>query len=217
MSDTARYSAYAILCEINNREFKKKLDHFPEELRFYVVLAAGIVGAENAKRMEETPQAVVKDGEEFVSKLLEIASLEDTALFREILETYLVEAMKDELRHSCSNCANFNDCLDVKNASVGLFFKRRVQGEETEELKSEIARQVAQALQRTPYVDSDKAHILCSEFRHHYSASGLGEVFRRYADIAAGLRQTFGINYKRIQQEMIVINSAFMEKGREVR
>ncbi len=215
MSDTARYSAYAILCEISRREFRRKLDLFPEDLRFYVVLANSIIGAENARRVEGTPRALAVDGEEFVSKLLNIASLDDMATFREILETYLVEAMKDELRYSCPNCTKFNGCLDLERLSTGILFKRRVQGEETEGLKGEIARQVEQALERTPYVDSDDAHTLCPEFGHQYSAAGLGEVFRRYADIAAGLRQAFGIDYHRIQREMIAINGAFMAKGLE--
>lgn len=68
--DKRTYSSYAVLCELNKREFERKLTSFPAELRYYVVLANSIIGFENAKRLEEIPNAVVKDAEEFVSKLL---------------------------------------------------------------------------------------------------------------------------------------------------
>src|SRR3990172_3091363 len=103
MPDTKTYSSFAVLYELNNREFKRKLGLFPAELRYYVVLANSIIGAENAKRVEETPEAVVEDGREFVSKLLEVAAPEQDDAFRDILETYLIETMKDELRYCCPN------------------------------------------------------------------------------------------------------------------
>jgi hypothetical protein len=122
--------------------------------------------------------------------------------------------MKDELRYCCPNCAKFNKCLDPENLSVGLLFQRRVNGEETDELKKEIELQIQEALKSTPHIDSDNAHRLCSDFSHQYSASDIGEVFGRYSDIAAELGNSFGIDYGRIQQEMIALNMDFIEKGK---
>jgi hypothetical protein len=213
MSDNKTYSSYAVLCELNSREFKKKLDLFPAELRYYVILANSIIGAANAQRVKETPEAVVRDSKEFVSKLLDIAGPEQDDTFREVLETYLVETMRDELRHSCSNCTGFNRCIDLENLAIGPLFRRRANGEDTDELRKEIGLQIEDALKNTPYIDSDNAHKLCKDFRHQYSASNIGEVFGRYSDIAAELRDSFGTNYNRIQQEMIALNMAFFEKG----
>ncbi|MCL4457314.1 MAG: hypothetical protein M1147_10925 [Nitrospirae bacterium] len=215
MADHKTFSSYAVLYELNNRELKRKLDLFPEELRYYAVLANGIIGSENAKRLKETPEAVVEDSREFVEKLLGMASPETDDAFKEMLETYLIETLKDELRCCCSNCANFNSCLDMENLPVGLLFQRRVNGEETDELKREISLQIENALQRTPYINTDNAHKLCKDFRHQYSSSDIGEVFGRYSDIAAGLQVSFGIDYKNIQQEMISINMEFCEKDKE--
>jgi len=214
MTEDKTYSKYAILCELNSREFKRKLDLFPAEMRFFVILANSIIGAANAKKVQETPEAVVKDGEDFLSKLLGISPEPDDS-FREILATCLIETIKDELRYCCSNCAHFDKCLDLDNLSVGMLFRRRAMGEETEELRNQTARGVAEALQRTPYVDSDSAHTLCKDFRHQYSASRIGEVFARYSEIAGELRNAFGIDYKRIQQEMIAINMAFSGRAKE--
>ena len=213
MPDLRKYSSYAIMYELNNREFRKKLGLFPEELRYYVILANSIIGAENAKRVEGTPGAVIKDGEEFVARLLGIMDPGHDAAFRGVLETYLVETMKDELRNCCPNCSCFGDCLDIGNLAVGGLFERRANGEETEELKKQIALQVAAALERTPHVDTDSAHRLCANFRHQYSASGIGEVFGRYTEIAAVLRDTFGIDYRKIQQNMVLLNMEFCDRN----
>lgn len=217
MAGNARYSSYAVLYELNNRELRKKLDLFPEELRYYAILANSIIGAENAQRVEGTPQAVVEDGVEFVSKLLGMASPGQDDTFREILEKYLIETMKDELRSCCPNCTKFNACLDIENLEVGNLFERRAQGEETGELKKEIALQVADALKGAPYIDTDDAHTLCKDFKHQYTVSNMGEIFGRYSDIAAELRNSFGIDYKRIQEEMISINMDFCRRNGEVR
>src|ERR1700690_166545 len=175
MTDNRTYSSYAVLYELNNREFKRKLDLFPAEMRYYVILANSIIGSENAKRLKETPEALVEDSQEFVSKLMGIAAPKQDDAFREVLETYLIETMKDELRYCCSNCAEFNRCLDLENLTVGILFKRRADGEETDDLKKETALQIENALKRTPYIDTDKAHKLCKDFGHQYSASGIGE------------------------------------------
>ena len=216
MEDKKTYSTYAVLCELNEREFKKRLDLYPVELRYYALLANSIIGSENAKRVEETPKAVIEDGEEFVEKLLAMASPGEDDVFREVLETYLIETMKGELRYCCSNCANFYGCLDLENLSVGLLFKRRVNGEDTPALKKEIAMEVERALQRTPFIETDRAHILCKDFRHQYTVSNIGEVFGRYSGIALALENSFGIDYKRIKKEMIGINMVFCEKGKEL-
>ena len=59
-----------------------------------LTVASSIVGAENAKRIRETPAGVTENSEEFVSKLLEITSFEDSDSFREVLGTYLVETLR---------------------------------------------------------------------------------------------------------------------------
>src|SRR4030042_6105441 len=108
MTDTKQYSLLAVLHEINRRELRNKLDLFPEDLRYYATVASSIVGAENAKRIRETPSGVSENSEEFVSKLLELTSFEDSSPFLEVLEKYLIETLKDELKFCCFNCALFD-------------------------------------------------------------------------------------------------------------
>ncbi len=216
MADNITYSSLAVLYELSGREFKKKLDMFPAEMRYYVVLANSILGSENAKRLKETPESVVENSQEFVSKLMGIGSPGQDDAFREVLETYLVETMRDELRYCCSNCAEFNRCLDIENLTVGKLFKRRANGEDTDDLKKETALQIENALKRTPYIETDSAHKLCKDFRHQYSATGLGDVFCRYSGIAAELRDSFGIDYKKIQQAMIALNMEFFKKAESI-
>ncbi len=215
MGETAIYASYALLQELSRREFRKKLGLFPDEQRHYVVLAAGIIGAENAKRVEETPAAVVKDGEDFAAEMLDIVGPGQDEAFRGVLETYLIETMKDELRFCCSNCANFNACIDLTNLSVGRLFKARTEGQDSDELKQELAGQLSEILRRTPYLEADNAHKLCKDFRHQYTASSIGSVFNRYTDIAAGLQQSHGIDYRKIQQEIISLNMDFYAKSNE--
>jgi len=213
--DNRTYAAYAVMCELNSREFRKRLTLFPDRQHYHVVLATGIIGAENARRVEETPAAVVENGRSFVEKLLGIAGQGQDDAFRHVLETCLVETMKDELRYCCSNCMNFHACLDMEHMPIGDLFRRRVEGKDTDGLKKETTRCVNEALQRTPHIDSDRAHLLCGDFRHQYPAATLGEVFNRYADIAAGLQHTYGIDYRKIQAEMVRINMDFVERDRQ--
>ena len=215
MTDKKVYSIYAVLCELNDREFRKRLDIYPAELRFYVVLANSIIGLENARRVEETPEAVVKDAEEFVLKLLTMANPGDDGAFRDVLETYLLETMKGELRYCCDNCANFISCLDLGNSPLGDLFERRVNGEDTAMIREEIAFHVANALKNALYLETDRAHVLCRDFRHQYSDSNVGLVFGRYSDIAMELQNSFGIDYRKIQKAMIAINMEFCERGNE--
>ncbi|MEJ2683444.1 MAG: hypothetical protein P8Z71_03485 [Candidatus Sulfobium sp.] len=213
MSETGTYSFFAVSYELNKREFRRKLGLFPEEMRYYVILANSVIGSENAKRLAETPEAVVEDSAEFVSKLLSmVGPAEDHDGFREVAETYLIETIRDELRYSCQNCENFGKCLDLENLTVGLLFKRRANGEETDRIKKEITLQVDKALKRTPYIDTDVAHELCKDFRHQYRVSTIGEVFGRYSDIALELQRSFGLDYGKIQKRMIEINMEFCEK-----
>ncbi|MCL5062527.1 MAG: hypothetical protein M0Z70_14980 [Nitrospiraceae bacterium] len=213
MSDNKTFSLYAILYELNEREFQRKLHMFPEDLRYYAILAGSIIGSENSKRIKEAPKGIIEDGEEFVSKLLELKSPEKDGVFREILETYLIETLKDELRFCCPNCLNFNKCLGIENLSVGELFKRRANGEETDEIKRDIKIQIENALQKTPHINTDEAHKLCKDFIHQYNTSNIGEVFGRYADIAAKLQNDYGIDYRKIQQQMVAINMEFYEKS----
>ena len=202
------------MCELNSREFRRRLSLFPGEQRYQVVLASGIIGAQNAGRVKETPPAVVADGNEFVAKLMDIAGPEQDDAFKDFLEACLTEPMKAELRYCCSNCANFSSCLNMENMPIGDLFRRRTDGEETDQLKKEIAYYIDQSLQRTPYVESDSAHLLCGNFRHQYPITALGEVFNRYADIAVELQRSYGINYRKIQLEMVCINMDLVEKDR---
>ena len=207
----------AVLHETNRREFKNKLSLFPEDLRYFATVARSIIGAENARRIRETPAGVTENSEEFVAKLLEITSCEDNASFREVLETYLIETLKDELKFCCLNCIRFNSCLDIGNLSVGGLFLRRVHGEETDELREAISCEVEKALQNTPYVATDEAHRLCKDFIHQYNVSNVGEVFGRYADIAVTLQSQYGLDYKKFLQNMVSVNMAFFEKCNEKR
>lgn len=216
MSETLTYNFYAVSYELNKREFRRKLNLFPEEMRYYVVLANSLIGSENAKRVAETPQAVVEDGSEFVAKLLSLVEPEEDESFSRIVEVYLIETIKDELRFSCPNCENFSKCIDLENLTVGLLFKRRADGEDTEDIRKEIDLEVDRALKNTPYIDTDAAHELCKDFRHQYRTSGIGEVFGRYSDIALELSRSFGLDYGKIQKEMIQINMDFCEKQRLV-
>ncbi|MEW6117121.1 MAG: hypothetical protein AB1553_09505 [Nitrospirota bacterium] len=214
MSDRITFSQLAILYELNDRELKRKLTEFPEELHYYVILASSIIGAENSKRVKETPPEVIQSSEEFASKLMELTSAIPDTTFRNILETCLIETLKDELRFNCPNCRDFNRCLDLEHLPVGDLFQRRVQGEETEGLKKEISAQIAGALKKTPHIATDEAHLLCRDFVHNYSSTSVGGVFGRYADIAAALRQDFGIDYAKIQQQMVELNMQFFEKSK---
>ena len=214
-ADNRLYSLLAVLHEMNRRELKNRLALFPEELHYFVTVASSIVGAENAKRLKETPAGVTENSEEFVSKLLEITSFEDSDAFREVLGTYLVEALRGELAFCCLNCRKFERCLDVENLSVGELFRRRVKGEETAELREDISREVEKALLNTPYVAAVRAHRLCRDFVHQYNVSNVGEVFGRYADIAAGLQRQYGLDYRMFQQQIVSLNMSFFEACNE--
>lgn len=214
MADEAAFTHLAILCELNDREFKKKLALFPEELRYYVILASSIVGAENSKRVQETPQAVVADSAGFVERLLEVAGAGPDEAFRTVLETYLIETLKDELRFNCPNCRGFNACLGVENlTAIGELFRRRVQGDETEELKAEIKALINEALKKTPHLNTDEAPLKCRDFVHHYSSRSVAELFGRYADIGAALRREYGLDYAALQQRIIALNMEFHKKS----
>ena len=212
MTDNKYYSLLAVLHEINKKELRSKLDLFPEDLRYYATVAGSIVGAENAKRIRETPAGVSENSEEFVSKLLELTSFEDSASFREVLRNYLIETLKDELKFCCLNCTLFDKCLDMENLPVGELFLRRVNGEETADIREDISREVEKALRNTPYVATDEAHRLCKDFMHQYDASNVGEVFGRYANIASSLQKQFGLDYKKFLQQMVSVNMAFYKK-----
>ncbi len=219
MSDIRMYAVYAVFYELNRRELRKKLDRYPAEMHYSVVLANSIIGSENAKRVKETPEAAVREGNEFVARMLEVAGPgsdsgpgQDEG-FAEVLETHLIETIQDELRCCCPNCVNFTTCLALEDLTLGRLFQRRVLGEETAEIKKEIALETEKTLGRTPYIDVDNAPDLCRDFRHQYAVSGIGEVFSRYADIAQGLREAFGLDYRRVQQAMILINMEFARKN----
>ncbi len=216
MDNNNTYTLLAILRELNDREFRKKLEMFPEDRRYYVILSGGIVGAEVAKRVRETPEAVVKEGGAFVSDMLNIAAPGEDDAFRGILEAYLAETLKDELRFCCMNCRRFNSCLDIGNLGVGELFLRRVNGEETEELKAEISSQIEKALARTPYLHVEDAHKQCADFAHQYSTSAIGEVFGRYSEIATALQQKYGIDHRSVLHRMVSLNMDFCEKCNEL-
>ncbi len=213
-NENVEYASYAILYELSSRDFRRKLDFFPKELRYYFILASGIIGAENAKRMKEVPAGVAKDGEEFVSKLAAIADPNKDELFKGVLNTCLIETMKDELRCCCANCVRFNDCIDLPHLSVlGDLFRRRAEGEETDDVKKKIAGQIEGALAKTPYWEGEDADRLCPYFSHHYSLARLGELFGRYSEIGIGLQAAFGLDYAALKREMIALNMAFAEKA----
>jgi len=213
MTDNSTYSLLAIFRELNDREFRKKLVLFPEDLRYYVVLAGGIVGSEVSKRVQETPKAVVEEGGAFVSDMLNLATPGENEAFKGILEEYLIATLKDELRFSCMNCREFEKCLDIGELQLGELFQRRINGEETQELKDAISAQITGALSKTPYLDVEDAHTRCGKFVHQYSVSGIGEVFGRYSDIAATLQQKYGIDHGTVLQQMVSVNMEFCEKS----
>lgn len=215
MSDHKMFSLLAILKEVNDREFRKKISVFPEDLRYYATIAGSIIGFENSKRVRETPPGVMERSEEFVSRLLDIVKLDPDDTFREMLETCLIDSLKDELRFCCFNCTRFSGCLELDSLSVGELFRRRTRGEESDSLREEIARQVEAALRKTPYAESDEAYKHCKQFIHQYRTSTVGELFARYTDIAAALRRQFGIKYERILEEIVSINMAFYGKYNE--
>ncbi len=213
MSENAIYASYAILCELSNRDFRRKIGLIPEELRYYFILASGIIGAENAKRLNEVPAGVAKDGEEFVEKLAAIADPGKDDLFKGVLKTCLLETMRDELRCCCANCVRFNRCIDLPHLSaLGDLFKRRAEGEEADDIKNEIVREVEGALAKTPYCNSEDADRLCPDFQHQYALTRLGELFGRYSEIGIGLQAAFGLDYAEVKREMILLNMAFAER-----
>ena len=216
MDNLSTYSLLAVLRELNERELRKKLAMFPDEQRYFVILAGGIVGAEVAKRVQETPDAVVKEGGAFVSDMLNIAAPGEDETFRSILETYLVETLKDELRFCCMNCKKFDNCLNLNHLRVGELFLKRVNGDESNELKDEISAQVRDALVGTPYLDVEDAYKQCADFAHQYSTGTIGEVFGRYSEIAAALRQKYGIDHKSVLQRMVSVNMEFCGKSEEL-
>jgi hypothetical protein len=117
----------------------------------------------NAKRVEETPATVVKDGEDFAAELLGMVNPGQDDTFRGVLETYLIETIKDELRFCCSNCSNFETCIDLKNLSVGPLFKERAEGRDSDDIKREIALRINQALQRTPHLETTGRISFCKD------------------------------------------------------
>ena len=215
VSDEKTFSLLAVLQEINDREFKKRLEDFPEKMHYYAVVASSIIGAENSKRILETPAGVAEQSEAFVSDLLNMTPVDGDDAFREILEVYIVKTLESELNFCCLNCRNFEQCLDVDNLSVGQLFKKRVQGDETTKTRQDISLLVEKALRNTPYTNSDDAHLLCHKFKHQYTASNIGEVFGRYAAIAADLKERFGIDYRAFQQQMLEINTSFFKNYSE--
>lgn len=206
---TLAYTLYAILHELNGREFKRKLNDYPEELLYLVILAHSIIGAENAKRIRETPEAVVKDGTEFVTKLLSVTDPEQEVTLKGILEEFLIKTLNDELRFCCPNCINFNRCLDINNLTIGELFKKRVNGEESEELKNDIKALIDSAIVNTPFITADDANKHCNDFIHQYDVPSLGNVIGRYRDIASALREKFNINYNEVQLRIIDVNLEF--------
>ena len=213
MPDDRTFASYAVMCELNRRELRRRIGLFPGTHRHHVVMASAIIGAENARRMEETPPGVTDSSAEFVAQMMDVTELGQDGEFTGILETCLIETMKDELGHRCPNCTNFTVCLGLEDTPIGDLFRRCAEGEETGELKKEVALRISQALQRTPHLDTHSAHLLCENFLHQYSATDIGEVFNRYADIAAAFRQAFGADYRRIQQEMVRINMEFVNRN----
>ncbi|MBN2653668.1 MAG: hypothetical protein JXR79_00935 [Nitrospirae bacterium] len=214
MSDKITFSELALLYELNKRTSAKRLASFPEELKYFVMLAMSIVGAENAKRINETPQAVVDDSEGFVSKLLSLADAKSDDRFRHVLESCLIESLKDELRFNCTNCLNFNRCIDINSLSVGELFMKRMGGDESESLRKEISIAVENALKNTPYAESEDAHKHCSRFEHNYSSTSVAEVFGRYAEIATELKHEYNLDYSEVQAAMLQLNMDFYEKSK---
>jgi len=212
MSDNKRYSLLAVLREINKQEFMNKLALFPEDLRYYATVASSIIGTENAKRISETPAGVAENSEEFVSSLLEITGLDDSASFAEVLGTCLLETLKDELKFCCLNCIRFESCLSIEDLPVGELFLRRVNGDETAQLREEISREVESALHNTPYVFTDEAHRLCRDFIHQSDPSNVGKIFSRYTEIALTLQKQYGLDYQKFLRAVVSVNMVFFGK-----
>lgn len=208
------YSQLAVLMELNDRESRRKRELFPEELRYFAMLAGSIVGAELAQRVPETPDAVVQQSESFVRHLTELAPPADDGVFQEILATYLIETLKDELRFCCANCRRFDVCLDTPNLALGELFRKRVEGEDTENLRAEISQQIDDALTRTPFLTVEIADELCPDFIHSYAAGALGGIIGRYADIASSLRERYGIDYRKVQEQLVTMNIEFVGRCR---
>ncbi|HMK42910.1 MAG TPA: hypothetical protein VK445_02105 [Dissulfurispiraceae bacterium] len=209
MSDTEYFAEMAVLLELNGRDSRRKLDLFPEDTRYFAMLAGSIVGAELAQRLEEVPEAVAQQSSAFTQRLLELTSPGDDGTFQGILETYLIETLKDELRFCCANCKKFKTCLALDSEEVGDLFRQRTLGDESAELKRRLSDIVNDAFVRTPYLAVEIADELCDRFIHQYTARDIGGVFGRYADIAASLQAQYGVNYRKIQDEMIRINMDF--------
>jgi len=112
----------AILHEINKREFKKQALQISGGTPLFCNGGKQHHRSENAKRIRETPAGVTENSEAFVAKLLEITSFEESDAFREVLETCLVETLKDELKFCCLNCTRLNNCLDVEIFRSGNSF-----------------------------------------------------------------------------------------------
>lgn len=208
------YAQLAMLMELNSRECRRKREMFPEELRYGAMLAGSIVGAELAKHVAETPDAIVQHSASFAQHLAELAPPADDGVFQEILATYLVETLKDELRFCCANCRRFDACAAIDTLAVGELFRRRAEGEDTEEIREEIRRQIASALEKTPYLQVEIADELCPQFVHTYSFSDIAGVISRYAAIAAALRDAYGIDYQRVQALLVEINMEFAGRCR---
>lgn len=203
------YAQLAVLMELNNRESTRKRGLFSDELRYFAMLAGSIVGAELAKRVMETPEAVIRQSESFVQHLTELAPPAADGIFQEVLATYLVETLKDELRFCCANCRRFFTCLDTENLAAGELFRRRTNGEDSEELKTELTREIEEALTRTPYLTVEIADELCPDFMHTCTVADLGCVISRYAEIAAFLRERYGLDYRNVQEQLVTINIEF--------
>jgi len=214
MEDKIAFSELAMLYELNKRCSFKRLAAFSDDQKYFVMLAMSIVGAQNAKRVKETPQAVVDDSEGFVSKLLSLADAKSDDRFRHVLQACLLESLRDELRFNCTNCLNFNKCIGIESLSVGELFMKRVNGDESESLRKEISIAVEEALKKTPYAESEDAHKHCSRFEHNYSSSSVADVFGRYAEIAAELKHEYNINYSEVQAAMLQLNMDFYEKSK---
>lgn len=207
------YTFYAIIHELNGREFNKRLKRYPEDQHFMVMLANSIIGTEHAKRVTEIPETIVMGSDAFVSKLLQFTDNEKIYLLKEIFEELLIITLEDELRFCCPNCTRFRICTDIVNLNIGELFKRRVKGEESNHLREEIKSRISIALENAPYYDSDDAHEQCEDFEHQYDSSSLGNVFNRYRDIALDLHQRFGLDYGSFQQKLIEINMDFVKRA----
>lgn len=96
MPDEKTFSLLAVLQEVNNREFRKRLEDFPEKMHYYALVASSIIGAENSKRISETPSGVAEQSKAFVSDLLNMKPVDDDDAFREMLEVYIVKTLESE-------------------------------------------------------------------------------------------------------------------------